>query len=163
MNTKTGKRTLTAYFETDHDRLDLLLNNFLFLKDENFVKAKPFFKTFLQGLKRHIVWEEDVLFPWYEAKTGVQDAGPTAVMRLEHREIGQALEALHDKVRQADADCLNEVNRLKQVLSVHNQKEECVLYPSLDSLLIPAEVAEIFRAMEAIPAERYLTCCGGHH
>ena len=157
------KKTVTAYFEADHDRLDLLLKNFIALKDENFAIAKPFFKTFLQGLKRHIVWEEDVLFPAFELKTGIRDAGPTAVMRFEHREIGQALEALHDKVRRADAACEAETSRLIELLGAHNQKEEQVLYPSLDSQLDEGEAAEIFRAMEAIPAERYITCCGGAH
>ncbi len=162
MNIESKNQVLTAYFEADHDRLDALLNNFANLKDSDFLAAKPFFKTFLQGLKRHIVWEEDVLFPAFEAKTGMRNTGPTEVMRMEHRLIGQALERLHDKVRRTDAVCEDEIERLIETLEPHNQKEEQVLYPALDSTLSETEVAEIFRAMEAIPAERYLTCCGAH-
>lgn len=162
MTTESKNKIITAYFEADHDRLDSLLNNFVHFKDSNFLAAKPFFKTFLQGLKRHIVWEEDILFPAFEAKTGMRDSGPTEVMRMEHRLIGQALERLHDKVRRADPACEDEVERLLETLEPHNQKEEQVLYPALDSMLVGNEAAEIFRAMEAVPAERYLTCCGVH-
>lgn len=162
MTTESKNKIITAYFEADHDRLDSLLNHFVRLKASNFLVAKPFFKTFLQGLKRHIVWEEDILFPAFEAKAGIRNTGPTEVMRMEHRLIGQALERLHDKVRRADPICDDEVERLKEALEPHNQKEEQVLYPALDSMLGESESAEIFRAMEAVPADRYLTCCGGH-
>lgn len=163
MSIESKNQILTAHFEADHDRLDSLLDNFLSLKSSDFAEAKPFFKTFLQGLKRHIIWEEDILFPFFESKTGHAETGPTAVMRHEHRQIEAALEVLHNKVRRADPACESEVETLKQILQNHNQKEEQVLYPALDSLLDEKEKAEVFRAMETVPVERYQTCCGGIH
>lgn len=150
------------YFAADHDRLDVLFSEFMRLKREDFPKAKLYFKDFLRGLKRHIVWEEDVLFPLFESKTGMTGSGPTSVMRQEHRLIGEALEQLHGKVRSADPDCDAEAGQLTGLLGEHNSKEENVLYPMLDRLIQAQEAAAAFHAMENIPAERYNICCGAH-
>jgi iron-sulfur cluster repair protein YtfE (RIC family) len=92
-------QTVQASFAEDHDRLDQLFETYRRLKRIDFAQAKQAFKEFKFGLQRHIIWEESVLFPLFEKKTGMRDVGPTAVMRAEHREIGRRLEALHDKDR----------------------------------------------------------------
>ncbi len=95
--------SITAYFAADHDRLDALFTEFQTLKRRDPSTAKEKFKGFLKGLTRHIVWEEDVLFPIFERQTGMgSDSGPTAVMRMEHRQIKGHLDAIHDKVRVGD-------------------------------------------------------------
>ncbi len=160
--TEKTSALITAYFAADHDRLDSLFAEFMRLKGTDFPAAKGFFKDFLRGLKRHIVWEEDVLFPIFEERSGMKDEGPTAIMRQEHRLIGAALEALHDKVRRADAACEKEARQLTDTLLHHNFKEERVLYPTLDQMIRPEEAAGIFHDMEAIPQERFMTCCGSH-
>ncbi len=162
MQTQKTTQFIMNYFAADHDRLDALFQEFMRLKREDFPRAKSYFKDFLRGLKRHIVWEEDVLFPLFEKKTGMTAAGPTFVMRQEHRLIGAALEALHGKVRLADPDCDTEAGSLLDLLGQHNAKEETVLYPAIDQLTRPEEAAAIFHEMENIPAERYNTCCGAH-
>ena len=150
-------------FAADHDRLDGLLVNFQTWKRSNFEQAKEFFKEFKFGLQRHIVWEETILFPLFEEKTGFYHAGPTEVMRAEHRRIGACLEALHEKVRRQDPESEAEEAALLGALEAHNQKEEMVLYPMLDRLLSDAEKQEIQDAMARVPEEAYRTCCGGHH
>ena len=57
------QNTITAFFEQDHDRLDELFKTFQELKRSDFSKAQEAFKEFKVGLQRHIVWEEDLLFP----------------------------------------------------------------------------------------------------
>lgn len=153
---------ISCYFEADHKRLDAALERFQQLKRESFTEAKPYFKIFFKGLKRHIVWEEDVLFPLFEQKNGIHGSGPTVVMREEHRRIGSLLNAIHDKVRKADPSSDDEEEMLIEVLSAHNLKEEKVLYPAMDQLLNSEETTRIFLDIENIPAERYETCCGGH-
>ena len=56
---------ITAYYAEDHDRLDGLLRTFQELKKKDFPKAKEAFVQFLFGLKRHIIWEQDILFPLF--------------------------------------------------------------------------------------------------
>lgn len=156
-------KPITHYFEADHDRLDAVFTRYQQLKRKSFPEAKPYFRTFIKGLKRHIVWEEEVLFPKFEEKTGMKDQGPTAVMRQEHRLIGGFLEEIHNKVRQANPESDEEEKKLLEVLKAHNQKEEQILYPAIDRAVLPEEAAQMFMAMEHIPAERFEACCGEHH
>ena len=83
------QKSITAFFEQGHDRLDELFKTFQQLKRSDFAKAKDAFKEFKFGLQRHIVWEEDLLFSLWEKKTGMTESGPTPAMRNEHRQIGQ--------------------------------------------------------------------------
>jgi iron-sulfur cluster repair protein YtfE (RIC family) len=50
-------------------------------------RAESIFLSFKSELERHIIWEEDILFPVFEKKTGIKDGGPTSVMRMEHIQI----------------------------------------------------------------------------
>lgn len=154
--------SITAHFGADHDRLDVLFTEFQSLKRANPAAAKEKFKGFLKGLTRHIVWEEDVLFPLFEARTGSKDSGPTAVMRLEHRQIKVHLDAIHDKVRMADPDSDAAEAALLRLLKDHNMKEESVLYPAIDNGLYSGGLVSVQKAMDAIPEERYACCCGAH-
>jgi iron-sulfur cluster repair protein YtfE (RIC family) len=144
----------------DHDRLDALFAEYRATKRTDYDRAKECFKEFKFGLQRHIVWEEQILFPLFERKTGMFDGGPTAVMRAEHRQIADRLEAIHQKVRARDPETDREQEALLAVLTAHNQKEETVLYPMLDRLATLEERALVFDAMERVPQEVYRACCG---
>jgi iron-sulfur cluster repair protein YtfE (RIC family) len=156
----SAHHTISHYFEADHERLDQIFKQFQKAKRASIADAKPFFKAFNNGLRRHIVWEESVLFPRFEGKTGMVGAGPTAVMRAEHRQIGGLLDSIHEKVRRGDPASEREEEALLAILSAHNQKEEHILYPAIDQLLGADEVALAFVVMEEIPEDRYQTCCG---
>jgi iron-sulfur cluster repair protein YtfE (RIC family) len=151
--------TIQASFAHDHDRLDELLQTYCPLKRVDFAKARQAFQEFKFGLQRHIIWEETLLFPFFEAKTGMRECGPTAVMRAEHREIGRCLDALHEKVRCPDPDTDREEKDLLGALFAHNQKEERVLYPAIDRLSSADEKAALFKKMAELPEESYRTCC----
>ncbi len=157
------QQPISLYFETDHDRLDDLFKNFQELKRTDYPKAKEFFKACKTGLQRHIIWEEELLFPMFEDKSGIHEGGPTHVMRLEHRQIKAALEALHEKVRRQDPESDAEEDQLLATLFMHNQKEERILYPMIDRAVSTEEREGIYREMEALPEERYQNCCGGSH
>jgi regulator of cell morphogenesis and NO signaling len=152
-------KLISEFFEADHDRLDELFKNFQTSKRTDYPKAKEHFVNFKFGLQRHIVWEEDVLFPLFESKTGMFSGGPTAVMRAEHRQIAEHLEAIHLKVQNADPDSDMDESRLLGVLSIHNQKEEEILYPAIDRMVTDADKTATFEAIQNIPEERYLVCC----
>lgn len=152
--------TITATFEQDHDRLDRLFLTFQEQKRKDFAKAKEAFVEFKFGLQRHIVWEEDILFPKWEENAGMAEGGPTAVMRTEHRLIGECLEAIHRKVQEQSPESDREEQRLIELLKSHNMKEERILYPSIDQVISEAERTDIYQAMKDLPEERYRVCCG---
>jgi len=156
------QNTISAYYEQDHDRLDELFKTFQQLKRSDFAKAKEAFNAFKIGLQRHIVWEEELLFPLWEEKTGMSEGGPTVVMRNEHRLIGQQLEAIHDKVVGQNSDSDQDEQLLLSLLGSHNMKEERVLYPSIDQVTSAEERETVFRSMKNIPEDRYNLCCGQH-
>lgn len=151
--------TITAFFEQDHDRLDALFEKFQKSKRVDFPAAKHAFREFLTGLQRHIVWEEELLFPAFERATGMRDVGPTAVMRMEHQQIHRTLEEIHQKVRIQDPNSDAAEAQLISVLTQHNQKEENILYPAIDRMVSPELCVEILRKVRERAAEPAHECC----
>ena len=150
--------TITEFYEADHDRLDGLFKGFQKWKRTDFPRAKEAFVAFKFGLQRHIVWEEEILFPLFEEKVGMS-FGPTHVMKMEHREIAQHLESIHKKVQAANPDSDKEEQNLLSVLKLHNEKEESILYPTMDRVVSEEEKSKVFEEMRNMPEERYLVCC----
>jgi len=153
------QQTVTAFYEKEHDRLDELFKTFQTSKRLDFVKAKEAFKEFKIGLQRHIVWEEELLFPMWEEKTGMIEDGPTPVMRFKHEQIKQLLEAIHRKVEEQNLDTDQDEQTLSILLSSHNRKEERALYPAIDNVISPDERARVFSDMKTILEDRYNVCC----
>ena len=156
------QKTITAYYEEDHDRLDELFKTFQISKRSDFTKAKEAFKEFKVGLQRHIVWEEELLFSIWEEKTGMIEDGPTPMMRHEHSQIRQLLDAIHQKVEGNNLETDQDEQALLNLLSSHNRKEERALYPAIDNVTNAEERATVFSNMTSIPEDRYNACCSGH-
>jgi regulator of cell morphogenesis and NO signaling len=154
-----SEQTVTVFYEKDHDRLDELFKTFQTSKRVDFAKAKEAFKEFKVGLQRHIVWEEELLFPVWEEKTGMIEDGPTPVMRFEHSQIKQLLDAIHEKVEGQNLDTDQDEHALVNLLSSHNRKEERALYPAIDNVISAEEREKIFGNMNSIPEDRYNSCC----
>jgi regulator of cell morphogenesis and NO signaling len=158
--TMSEQTTITTFYEADHDRLDELFKTYQRLKRSDFAKAKDAFKEFKISLQRHIVWEEELLFPTWEEKTGMVEDGPTPMMRHEHSQIKQLLDAIHQKLERQNPETDQEEQALLNLLSSHNRKEERALYPAIDNVTSAEERATIFSNMNTIPEDRYNTCCG---
>jgi len=155
----TATQSIATAFAADHDRLDGLLGNYRKWKRIEYAMARDYFKEFKFGLQRHIVWEESVLFPRFEHKTGMVNHGPTELMRMEHRKIADRLEKVHKFVQIQDRNSDHEEQLLLESLLEHNEKEEHVLYPALDRLLSDEEKADVFTEMEQTPESAYKACC----
>ncbi len=95
-----------------------------------------------------------------EERTGMKDSGPTAVMRIEHRQIKEFLDKIHNKVAKGDTKTQDAEDGLLEVLKPHNDKEESILYPWIDNTLSEKEKEEIFVLMKQLPPEKYSRCCG---
>jgi len=83
----------------------------------------------------HLRREEEVLFPAFEARTGMT-SGPTEMMRIEHDQMRSLLDAMTSALSQRDADTfLGEAETYMILTQQHNMKEEQVLYPMTDTSL----------------------------
>jgi hemerythrin-like domain-containing protein len=134
-------RDVTEALGWDHDRLEELeARAFEARGNGDFAAARARFGEFAHGLERHIRFEEQILFPAFEERSGIQpEAGPTAVMRAEHREIENLLQAIVAAI----GDPASRADGLRQdlpaVLALHNMKEEQVVYPDTDGMLAASE------------------------
>lgn len=111
--------------------------------------------AFLAHIARHIEVEEGLLFPAFEEKTGMTDAGPSVTMRHEHTLMQPLFAKMRDAAATRDgAAYLDAARSLHEILQMHNMKEEQMMYPmieqALDAQAAAAMVGECRKALEAI-------------
>lgn len=140
-------QSINQHYTEDHQHLDDLFHEFQSLKSTDCRSAEKVFSEFKTGLERHIVWEEEILFPAFETKLGHLQNGPTAVMRLEHREIRKYLDSIARKLADENFETDEEEMGLETVLCPHNHKEEGILYPMMDQIFSEPERTEMFSEM----------------
>ena len=98
-------------------------------------KAAECFSRFEKSMQQHFAVEESILFPAFEARTGMT-MGPTAVMRSEHAQIRELMEAAAAAIAAHDADDYSGYAETLHIMTQqHNMKEENVLYPMCDQHL----------------------------
>jgi iron-sulfur cluster repair protein YtfE (RIC family) len=92
-------------------------------------------EKFLGELEAHFATEEQVLFPAFEAATGMS-GGPTQVMRMEHAQMRELMAQMGAALKQRDRDAFAGVaDTLLIMMQQHNMKEENILYPMCDNSL----------------------------
>jgi len=140
--------TILEFMSVDHDRLDNKIKMYSAEKLTDIERAENIFLFFKSELERHIVWEEDILFPVFERKTDIKNGGPTSVMRMEHVQIKNHLQEIKRKLhaKKIQDPCKEEVALFK-LLKLHNQKEENILYPGIDNLTNEQEKEQIIKQM----------------
>lgn len=141
---------ITDAIEWDHDRLHRLERTaFDAWAAGDSSAAEAAFALFAHGLRRHIGFEEALLFPEFERRNGVDpNDGPTAVMRTEHREILAVVAAIELAIRTNGAPVPVLRQHLHDLLLVHNRREEEFLYPAADRVLTSAERDELIRRVQ---------------
>ncbi|TFW01805.1 hemerythrin domain-containing protein [Oxalobacteraceae bacterium OM1] len=139
---------ITTFLETDHADCDALFDQAEACVSRNaWEEAATALRSFEVALRRHFAMEEEILFPAFEAATG-STAGPTAVMRSEHAQLRNILDAAGDAVQSRDADAFfGAAETLQIMMGQHNMKEEGILYPMADRALV-AQADELVAAMQ---------------
>ena len=66
MKSTVMQNLVTQFFSVDHERLDFLFRMYQKNKQNQRYKAVLLFDKFSEGMKRHIRWEEELLFPMFE-------------------------------------------------------------------------------------------------
>jgi hemerythrin-like domain-containing protein len=143
MNTISGnyqRSTISDFLGSDHERCDDLFAQVdLTVTQANWDAAEAAFQRFVLATERHFKMEEEVLFPAFEQTTGNSNsysAGPTSVMRMEHRQLRVLVRFLSEALaRQDGEEFFGHADTLRIMLHQHNQKEENVLYLMTDRVL----------------------------
>ena len=155
--------TIKFYFQEDHKRLDCLFEEFQAIKACDVDGAREQFESFKRGLEQHIAWEEDILFPLFESKTGMGNSGSTQMMRFEHKQLKTLLKSLQEKMQQEKPGDDDQEAALIELLAQHNHKEENILYPMIDGSVADGERQEVFKKIKASSETGAGGCCGMHN
>lgn len=140
--------TITEYLTEEHRECDRLYSEVEELvREEKWEKAQSAFKTFKEETLKHFQREEDVLFPDFEARTGIV-MGPTRVMRMEHAQARDLMEKMEEALLKKDKKSFNQLGETFMILiQQHNLKEEQILYPMCDQHLDPVEEVQKMQSL----------------
>jgi iron-sulfur cluster repair protein YtfE (RIC family) len=138
---------LAAFFEQDHRDCDARWADVEELLDTADIEAaRPAWEKFDRSTRRHLAMEEEVLFPAFDARSGMGGRGPTSVMKMEHQQMRGLLDQIGVAVDAGDAqEAMDIGDTLLMLIQQHNVKEEGMLYPMAENLLASewAKMAEI--------------------
>jgi uncharacterized protein (DUF2249 family) len=144
---------ITEAIEWDHDRLDRLERTaFDAWGAGDSASAEAAFSLFAHGVRRHIGFEEALLFPEHERRNpGPSGSAPIAALRTEHRQILALVAAIELAIRShaVPVDLLR--RHLRDVLRAHNRNEEDTLYPVTDSALTASQREGLLRRIQIYP------------
>ncbi len=97
--------------------------------------AAPAFERFNAQMIAHFDAEESLLFPAFEAASGMI-AGPTRMMRYEHDQMRGLLAQLASACAAKDSqEYGGNAETLLMLMQQHNMKEENILYPMCEQSL----------------------------
>ena len=103
--------------------------------DGDWAAAAAAFAHFKKLVLQHFDAEETLLFPAFEEESGMR-MGPTQVMRGEHVQMRQLVDAASTALAEKDGDdYAGFAETLLIMMQQHNLKEENVLYPMCDQFL----------------------------
>lgn len=139
---RTIAMTATAPLHQHHQHCDeLFASAEASIADQDWTAGEQAVTAFIGEMERHFRCEEETLFPAFEAATGMT-GGPTSVMRHEHTEMRDLMQAMQAALAARNGDDFAGVaETLLIFMQQHNMKEENILYPMCDRH-VPDTVAE---------------------
>ncbi len=134
--TGTDMDSISHYLSEDHGHCDDIFASAENAVDQaDWALAAQQFVAFHDAMLLHFAREENTLFPAFEADTGMAN-GPTVVMRQEHIQMRDAMQAMAEAVAARDAEeYLGLSETLLMLMRQHNMKEEQILYRMCDQVL----------------------------
>jgi hemerythrin-like domain-containing protein len=155
MRTETQTSSIIDFLGCDHRRMSELWEDCIDAINRCDIAQVAFrFEQFAARLRRHIGLEEEIFFPAFEERTGMRGAGPTSVMRAEHREIEAILDRMSAATRNPDCTAIRKALAAEPIYPAaffqsHDRKEEGVIYPMADQVLSEEERRQLIEKMRA--------------
>lgn len=142
--------TILDFLGNDHRTCDdLFASAEAAVAQKNWDSANSLFERFQAAMAHHLAMEETVLFPAFEARTGMS-SGPTQVMCMEHEQMRGLIQDMASAVAAANQDqYLGLSETLNMLMQQHNLKEENMLYPMSDQVL-ESQRDDLIHSMEGV-------------
>ena len=142
--------TISSFLTADHRACDeefADLENAVASDDWDLSAEK--LNKFVTDLLHHFDMEEKVMFPTFEDVTGMTQ-GPTMIMRMEHDQMRQLLNALQEDLESKNKNHFFGVSEsLMMLMQQHNMKEEQMLYAMAD-VHLASLLPQVIENMKAI-------------
>lgn len=128
--------SIAQYLTREHTHCDdLFATAELHVSQADWAAAAETFKAFQDASLDHFGKEEALLFPAFETASGMA-GGPTAIMRQEHAQMRDAMQAMAQALTERNAGrFLGLSETLLMLMGQHNLKEEQILYRMCDQTL----------------------------
>lgn len=124
---------VSGFYCDDHRRLDRLWERIENDRGTGPAEIRTEFEEFRAGLERHMEWEELLLFPLLE-KAGAPDMQSRAdLLCWEHRHLRLWLARVAENLDRTDDAANLERQAFRGLLAGHNDFEERLVYPSLET------------------------------
>ena len=144
--------SIKEYLTNDHRRCDEVFAKMEEKANASLTDAKELAEEFVADMEHHFQMEERVMFPEFEAKTGMT-MGPTEMMRQEHSQMRNLMAQLSEAIENNDKDKFFGLSEtLMILLQQHNMKEEQMLYTMAQQHL-SAEAERIVEMMDSLIVE----------
>lgn len=146
---------VTRFMNADHKYIDQLWSEFLSEKDDA-IRVAELFDKFNTHIQKHISLEDNVLFPRFDAFTGLSnEEGPTCIARRDHTSILKLMKKVQDACERHDIkEVQNTGEHLGRVLAAHRQRENNIQYPVLDRFMEEDEwcaiLAQVYQTDTAV-------------
>lgn len=116
------------------------------VRQQAWLLAGQYCRVFCSAMDSHFMDEEQLLFPAFEAVTGLR-RGPTEVMRHEHEQMRALMAEMHQSLlRQDEAGFNGQADTLLLLMQQHQTREENILYAICDQQL--AERARLLAGLQ---------------
>lgn len=139
--------TLAEAFEEEHRVLDARIARALAAAlgwDADLASAA--FEELAPALLAHVDLAGRRLFEPFEHRTGLDERGPTAMLRREHHDIRRRIEVIRALLAEQNLKrASDEIRALHALLDDHGRREQSILCPACDRLFEPAERAGLVR------------------
>ncbi len=143
---------IKEYLTNDHRRCDDVFAQMEEKAHNSLSDAKELTQEFIADMERHFQREERIVFPEFEAKTGMVN-GPTEMMRQEHAQMRNLMQQFLEAIENDDKDKFFGLSEtLMILLQQHNMKEEQMLYTIVQQHL-SAEAGHIVEKMNSLIVE----------
>lgn len=139
----------------DHQRLDSVLSALEAAIGAASIRAAEPLKEFAAGLRRHMAWENEQLFPAVRARATTREQRSIDSLIIDHERLSETLSELEASVASADfATAREQAAWLRKLLQGHNYDEEHGVYVEADKYLTDDERRGLISRFEATPPTR---------